>query len=587
MANVATPAPAPTAPQLDAEGLERGVGFLGLLWASETSIIGSGWLFGALGAAVLAGPSAIIGWVLGSVIILVLALVHAELGGLFPVSGGTSRFPHYAFGSFAGATFGWASYLQAASVAPIEVLAAVQYLSTAHWARNFFVANAAAGGAGGTLHGWGYLAAGILLVLFVIINIVGIRYFARINNAITTWKVAIPVVTILILLIGHFHSSNFGHAAGGFFTSTSAFKNILLTLPAGIIFSLLGFEQAVQLGGESRNPGRDLPRAVILSIVIGAIVYILIQLAFIGAMKPSVLAANGGWVGLATSKSAIATKLSAGPFFTLVSIAGISWLATVLRIDAVVSPGGTGLMYETASARLSFGLSRNGFVPTAFESVSASKVPVFGVLIATLVGILFLLPFPSWAKLVGIVTSASVFMYAGAPVALGALRRQKPDLPRTYRLPAAHIVAPLAFAGAGWVILFSGWQTYSTLVVALLLGYALIWLSYAFKLNPRAPAMDWIAAPWIIGWIIGMGIIAYISPFGPGGIIGGIGFFKHWLDQGGTDPAHLGPNASVYWSIVISGVWSLIVYYWAVATRLPAHKVDEYVKDVYPPAVAE
>ena len=68
-------------------------------------------------------------------IVILLALVHAELGGLFPVSGGTSRFPHYAFGSFAGATFGWASYLQAATVAPIEVLAAIQYLSTAHWAR--------------------------------------------------------------------------------------------------------------------------------------------------------------------------------------------------------------------------------------------------------------------------------------------------------------------------------------------------------------------------------------------------------------------------------------------------------------------
>lgn len=124
MANVATTATAgaPRQGHVD-EGLDRGVGFLGLLWASETSIIGSGWLFGALGAAVLAGPSAIIGWVIGSVIILVLALVHAELGGLFPVSGGTSRFPHYAFGSFAGATFDWASYLQAASVAPIEVLA--------------------------------------------------------------------------------------------------------------------------------------------------------------------------------------------------------------------------------------------------------------------------------------------------------------------------------------------------------------------------------------------------------------------------------------------------------------------------------
>ena len=238
-------------------------------------------------------------------------------------------------------------------------------------------------------------------------------------------------------------------------------------------------------------------------------------------------------------------------------------------------------MYETASARLSFGLSRNGFVPTAFESVNASRVPVFGVIIATLVGVLFLLPFPSWAKLVGIVTSASVFMYAGAPVALGAMRKQKPDLPRTYRLPAAVFLAPFAFAGAGWVILFSGWQTYSTLVLALLIGYALIWLSYAFRLNPRAPAMDWQAAPWIITWIIGMGIISYLGDFGPGGIIGGIGFFKHVLDQGGTD------DIGLWGGIIASGVFNLIIYYWAVATRLSGEKVDEYVRDVYPPPVAE
>ena len=90
------------APNTESEGLDRGVGFLGLLWASEGSIIGSGWLFGALTAASIAGPSAIIAWIVASFIVILLALVHAELGGLFPVSGGTSRFPHYAFGSFAG-----------------------------------------------------------------------------------------------------------------------------------------------------------------------------------------------------------------------------------------------------------------------------------------------------------------------------------------------------------------------------------------------------------------------------------------------------------------------------------------------------
>jgi len=137
------------------------------------------------------------------------------------------------------------------------------------------------------------------------------------------------------------------------------------------------------------------------------------------------------------------------------------------------------------------------------------------------------------------------------------------------------------------VILFSGWQVYSTLVVALLIGYALIAISYALKLNPKAPPIDWQSAPWIVTWIIGMGLICYASPFGPGGIIGGIGFFKHWLDQGGNDPLSIGPNASVYWSIVVSGVFSLIIFYWAVLfARLPEQKVDEYVRDVYPSAEA-
>src|SRR6201992_2323998 len=124
--------------QLDTEGMERGIGFLGLTWASEASLIGSGWLFGALSALTIAGPSAIIAWCVATVIVAVLALIHAELGSLFPVSGGTSRFPHYAFGSFAGATFGWMSYLQAAAVAPIEVIAAIEYFSTVHFARHWY-----------------------------------------------------------------------------------------------------------------------------------------------------------------------------------------------------------------------------------------------------------------------------------------------------------------------------------------------------------------------------------------------------------------------------------------------------------------
>ena len=100
---------------------------IGLLWASMGSIIGSGWLFGAQKGLMAAGPAAIISWVIGGFAILVLALIHAELGGMYPVSGGTARFPHDAFGGAAGASFGWFSWLQAATVAPIEVSAMITY----------------------------------------------------------------------------------------------------------------------------------------------------------------------------------------------------------------------------------------------------------------------------------------------------------------------------------------------------------------------------------------------------------------------------------------------------------------------------
>ena len=117
----AEPAVAPSA--LADRNLRKQVGFIGLTWASVGSIIGSGWLFGSFFAVQIAGPAAILSWIIGAIALTILAFVHAELGGMFPVAGGTARYPHYAFGSVTGASFGWFAFLQAAAVAPVEVLA--------------------------------------------------------------------------------------------------------------------------------------------------------------------------------------------------------------------------------------------------------------------------------------------------------------------------------------------------------------------------------------------------------------------------------------------------------------------------------
>src|ERR1700724_3814316 len=110
-------------------GLKREMGLIGATWASETSIIGSGWLFGSLYASQAVGGASVLAWAIAGVVVIVLALCHAELGAMNPVSGGTARFPPFAFGSGAGIGFGFFAYLQAVTIAPGECFAVMSYLS--------------------------------------------------------------------------------------------------------------------------------------------------------------------------------------------------------------------------------------------------------------------------------------------------------------------------------------------------------------------------------------------------------------------------------------------------------------------------
>src|ERR1700722_12574359 len=206
-------------------GLKREMGLIGATWASETSIIGSGWLFASFFAAQLVGGAAIIAWGIGGVAIIILALVHAELGGMYPVAGGTARFPHLAFGSIAGTSFGFFSWLQAVTVAPVECFAVMTYLSY-YW-HGLYDANTS------NVTHLGFVMTIILMALFTAVNFLGMRWFNRVQAGITWWKVAIPVITIIILLF-KFHPSNF-KVGGGFFPKGVGPKQLFGALPGASI----------------------------------------------------------------------------------------------------------------------------------------------------------------------------------------------------------------------------------------------------------------------------------------------------------------------------------------------------------------
>jgi amino acid transporter len=526
--------------------LHREVSRIGLLFVSLGSIIGSGWLFGALTASQIAGPAAIITWILGAVVMMILALVHAELGSMYPVAGGSSRYPHFAFGSLAGFIIGWAVWVGAVTVAPIEVLASMQYLT--HYFS--FLTNTTAGVT--VLTGTGIVVSVVLMAVFTVINLIGIRLLSESNNVIMIWKVAIPFLAVIVIMVLSFNASNFtvnpAKGPGGF--APFGIEGILSALSVGgIIFAYQGFEQAIQLGAETHNPQRNIPFAVIGSMLIGVVLYIGLQVAFLGALNPQEELKNG-W-------AALTFPGAAGPFAGLATLVGAGWLATLLYIDAFISPAGTGLIYTASSSRLSFAFARNHYIPRQFGVLSNRGVPIVSIIFSFLVGCFMFLPFPGWAQLVTFIIDATVIGYAAVPLALGAMRLQEPDHPRPFKLPAAGVLAPLSFIAANLVIYWSYWEVLWKVFVAMGLGLVLLGIGHIVNPSELTPNLDWRGASWVWPYFIGLGLISYLGP----------------TDFTGIGVIPFG------WDILVVAVFSLAIYYYAISVRLSPEQVRRHVAD--------
>ncbi len=539
----------------DDKRLKRHVGLVGLLFTAVGSIIGSGWLFGALNAAEQAGPASIISWLIGAIMILFIGLTYAELGTMFPLSGGVVRFPHFAFGSFASYTTGWVTWLAAASTAPIEVLAALQY------ANNYIPNLQVLRDGVAVLTPMGYVAAAALMFLFGLVNVVGIRWFARLNNSLVWWKLAIIVLVVVSFFSAEFDGSHFDHAAyGGFmpFGWHGVFSSIAT---AGIIFSYLGFRQGVELAGETDNPSRNVPIAIIGSVLGCAVIYIGLQTAFIGALPNAALA--NGWAHIGTTFSGgIEDKAMAfGPLATLSMTLGLTWLALLLYIDAFISPADTGLIYTTVTARLSYAMGRNGNAPASLAKVSEHGVPWVSVILAFIVGLIFFLPFPSWQKLVGFVTSATVLSFGSGPLVLMALRKELPEYKRPFRLPGGIIIPYLAFLSSNLIVYWSGWDVDWKLAVAVLLGFSILIAHEAFY-HRKTPRLDLRSGFWVIPWLGGLTLISWLGSYPD-------------LSAGKGNLGIL----DLVTAILAIALFSALIMWIAHSMRLPRNRIKEYLDE--------
>jgi|SRR6185312_11402309 len=488
--------------------VRREAGVIGLLYASLGSIIGSGWLFGALNASLQAGPFSMASWTIGALAVLFLAFVFAELSTMFPNSGALVHMVHVSHGDMLGKMWSWILFLAFVSVPPVEVIAVLTYTNTL---KPGFLDSA------GLLTPLGTASAMALLAVVVALNFMAIRWVIAINSVATWWKILVPVATIFILMAYSFHPGNMAShldstPVSGIFTAVGT---------AGIIFSFLGFQQAIALAGETRNPGKYVPIALIGSVLIALIIYLGLQYAFIVALPTEAI--NAGWTHLHFAGMF-------GPLAAILLSVGAVWWAWILYFDAVVSPLGTAFIYVTGSPRIVMAAGEMGGAPKILARLNRHGVPWLALIATYVAGAAFFFPFPSWQKLVSAVSSITVLSYAIGPVILLHLRNILPDAKRPFRLKAQRLVSLIAFIASNWIIYWTGNYVMSVLFV-LVGGYVIFLLVWHLAVK-RLPVsgLDWQYAWWLAPYFVCMWLISYFGPSSSG--MGGndsFGFFTGML----------------------------------------------------------
>lgn len=508
--------------------LKREIGFVALLFTAITGIIGSGWLFASLYAAQYAGPGALISWVIGGGISIILTLVFAEMGGMVPVAGAIARIPYLSHGTLSSFTAGWLCWIAYVTTAPIEVTAILDYSS------NYLPWLTLNEHGDRVLTNIGLIVATVLMLIMTLVNMLGVKWLARANTGITIWKILVPITVAVVLIAVGFNDGNFTNFGG--FAPNGVAGIFAAVSSGGIMFCFFGFRLVMDLAGEAKNPGRDVPLAMIGAVLISLIMYMLLQVAFIGVIPEDHL--QNGWRG-------ITENIPGGPFAAFAAVLGLGWLAVALYADAVVSPAGTGLTYVGATARILYAMSKNRQFPEIFEKLNRFNVPVWSLLFNFAAGMFLFLPFPGWDELVSFISSAIVLSFASGPVSMVALRYQMPHYKRPFRLPFGIALSAISFVFVGFVVYWTGWETNWKVFLLAIIGVLVMGVMRAFR-GQGAEPLHLRQGIWMLPYLIGLAVISYLGTFG-----GGLGVL------------------SQIESLVTITIFSLAIFWLAVKLRLP------------------
>lgn len=425
--------------------LVRSFGVLQLTMISVGATLGTGILV-ILGESVpLAGPAIWISFVVAGLAALFSAVSYAEMAGLVPVAGSSYSYTYATMGEGMAWICGWCLVLEyAVSVAAVAV-GAGQYVNEALAAFGQALPDALSQppGDGGAVN----VPAMIIVVLATVLLVRGARESAWINTTIVIIKIAIllffSVVAFTAFNAGNFEPLMPMGAAG---VSAAASR---------VFFSYIGFDAASTAGEEAKNPKRDLPRAIMLSMLIVTTIYVLVAISAIGA-RP------WGWFD---GTEAALVKI-------LEEITGQPWIALFFAVGAVLAIASIVLTVLYGQTRILLSMARDGLVPRVFGKVSprtgcpTAGTLIIGIAVALTAG---LVPLGALADATSIGT---LFAFALVNIAVIYLRRARPELERSFRVPLFPLTPLLGAALCIYLMANLGLDTWITFGVWMLVGVA-------------------------------------------------------------------------------------------------------------------
>ena len=471
--------------------LKRDISRTNVLIAAAGGMIGSGWLFSPFISAQIAGSNALVSWAIAAVFMLFIALPLCELGAMFPISGGMTNYPSFTHGSDVGFLFAWTSWLSYVVMTPIEIQAILQYSG------RLFPVLVAKNTTAFELSGIGYVAAISIMLFVVLLNSFGIKLLAQCNRYASIIKFMIPSLAIVSLISISPNMNNIDIHL----TDKAAWEQIFSALSVGgIAFAFTGFQNGLMLAGEVVNPQRNIPIAILGAVLIGFILYFLLQLSFLLAVPTQYL--THGWHGLSFPGDS-------GPLVGLLVLVGLTWVAILLMGDAMLSPLGTTLVYTAATSRIVYGMALNHHLPDVFTKLNKYKIPYITLYANFIVGALSFLPFPGWQKMVAFLSSCSILSYGIGPVCLLAMRTLQPNRPRPFKLLFGLFFSHAAFYACNLMLYWCGFDILWKLDTALFIGLVINLIYQKRSFFSCGPSFYWFT-----GYMLALLLLSYLGSFG-------------------------------------------------------------------------